>query len=247
MQQSNLYIVIFSTILTIVLGGLLALAAVALRPEQKKQEDMFRKKSILSSVMTVEKGSDILQVYQDKIKSYVVDYEGNEVKELEGKPIVAENVPINKEFKKSPEERLYPVFEMTDGSGGVEAYILPIYGNGLWDKIYGYLALDKDCNTIKGVVFDHIGETPGLGARITEKEFQARFKGKTINNDNGQVIGITVLKGESTNPTDPHQVDGLSGATITAKGVESMILSYMEHYQGFLRKVKSSDLSYVNQ
>ncbi len=246
MQQSNLYIIIFSSVLTVVLGGLLAFAAVSLRPEQQRQEDMFKKKSILNSVMEIGPEDDILKIYGENIKSIVVDINGKEITESEGVALVAEDVPVGKEYKKDAKDRLYPVFEIKGSNGEAEAYILPIYGNGLWDRIYGYLALEKDCNTIKGVVFDHIGETPGLGARITEKGFQQRFIGKTIFDDNGRLVGVTVLKGESTNPTDPHQVDGLSGATITAKGVEAMIFAYMENYQGFFRKVKSEELSLNN-
>ncbi len=246
MQQSNLYIIIFSTVLTVVLGGLLALAAVSLRPEQQKQEDMFKKKSILRAVMEIKKGDDILKIYEDNIRSLVVDYDGKVIETLDGKPVVAEDVPVNKEYKKDPKDRLYPVFEIVDEQGNPSSFIFPIYGNGLWDRIYGYLALDKDCNTIKGVVFDHVGETPGLGARITEEGFQKRFEGKTVFDDNGRLVGVTVLKGESNNPTDPHQVDGLSGATITGKGVEAMILAYMGHYQGFMRKMNSEKISYQN-
>ena len=223
-----------------VLGGLLAFAAVSLRPEQKRQEDMFKKKSILSSVMTLGKKDDILQIYKESIQSFVVDFNGKVVEEINGEAIIAENVAVKKEYKKDPKQRLYPVFEILDDNGEPEAYILPIYGNGLWDKISGFVALKKDCNTIKGVVFDHIGETPGLGARITEKGFQERFVGKTIYGDNGRMVGVTVLKGESNNPTDPHQVDGLSGATITGKGVEAMMLTYLGYYEGFFRKIKAN-------
>jgi Na+-transporting NADH:ubiquinone oxidoreductase subunit C len=239
--------VIFSVILTVVLGGLLAFVAVSLRPEQKRQEDMFKKKSILGSVMTIGKEDDVLKIYKEKIQSFVVDYNGKVVSEIDGEPLLAENVAIKKEYKKAPEDRLYPVFEILNGNGEAEAFIFPIYGNGLWDKINGFVALENDCNTIKGIVFDHIGETPGLGARITEKGFQERFIGKTIFDGNGRLVGITILKGESNNPTDPHIVDGLSGATITSQGVQAMILAYMENYKGFFRRVGSHDLGLINK
>lgn len=238
MQQSNAYIIIFSTVLTVVLGGLLALAADGLKDAQKTQEDLFKKKSILGAVMEVGPEDDVLAIYEKKINSYVVDSEGELVAD-----VVAENVEVGKEFKKAPGDRLYPVFEKLDDNGSLESYILPIYGNGLWDKIYGFMAVKKDGSTVAGAVFDHIAETPGLGARITEKEFQARLVGKKIKNDSGELVKITVLKGEGSNPSSPHEIDGLSGATITSKGVEAMIYDYMGHYQPFLNKTSGSGIS----
>ncbi|QNL22379.1 NADH:ubiquinone reductase (Na(+)-transporting) subunit C [Hyphobacterium sp. CCMP332] len=239
MQQSNIYIIVFSAVLTVVLGGLLALAAVGLKPEQKKQEDLFKKKSILGAVMEIGPEDDVLKIYEKEIQSYVVDAEGKRVDEVNGEKVEAENIEVGKEFKKAPEDRLYPVFEKLNESGNIQCYILPVYGNGLWDKIYGYMAVEQDGNTLAGAVFDHISETPGLGARITEKEFQKRLVGKKIKDENGKLVGITVLKGEGNNPTDPHKIDGLSGATITSKGVQKMIYNYMDHYLPFFEKKTS--------
>ncbi len=246
MQQSNLYIIVFSAILTIVLGGLLAFAAVGLKPEQKKQEDLFKKKSILGAVMEIGPEDDVLKIYEKEIQSYVVDARGNKVEEVDGAKIEAENVEVGKEFKKSPEKRLYPVFEKLDDSGKLQCYILPVYGNGLWDKIYGYVAVKQDGNTLAGAVFDHISETPGLGARITDQEFQKRLVDKTIKNENGELVGITILKGEGNNPTDPHVIDGLAGATITSKGVQKMIYNYMDHYLPFFEKKASGSKLSMN-
>jgi Na+-transporting NADH:ubiquinone oxidoreductase subunit C len=176
----------------------------------------------------------VIAIYEKEIRSYVVNANGTKVEEVDGEKVVAENIEVGKEFKKAPENRLYPVFEKLNSEGNLQCYILPIYGNGLWDKIYGYMAIEKDGSTVAGAVFDHIAETPGLGARITEKGFQERLVGKQIKSESGQLVGITVLKGEGNNPDSPHQIDGLSGATITAKGVEKMIYNYMSHYQPFL-------------
>lgn len=243
MQQSNFYVIGFSAALTVVLGGLLALAAVGLKPEQKKQEDLFKKKSILGAVMEIGPEDDVLEIYKKEINSYVVDANGQRVEEVNGEQVIAENVEVGKEFKKAPEDRIYPVFEKLRSDGSIQSFILPVYGNGLWDKIYGYVAVEKDANTLAGAVFDHIGETPGLGARITEKKFQERFVGKKIKDENGELVGITVLKGEGNNPTDPHKVDGLSGATITSKGVQKMIYNYMDHYQPFFENTGSGGIS----
>ena len=242
MQQSNAYIIVFSIITTIILGGLLSITSVGLGPRQKVQVELDTKKSILGAVMEVQKTDDVLAIYGERIESLVVDIEGNEVtQDASGDPVVAEDVSIEKNYKLAPEERLYPVFLYKGSGSEVEAYILPIYGNGLWDVIWGYIALDKDLNTIKGAVFDHKGETPGLGARISEVDIQTRFVGRKIYDANGELLSVSMLKGEGNPPEalDDHHVDGLAGATITARGVNDMLLNYLEHYKNYLKKIPS--------
>ncbi|MDH5608527.1 MAG: FMN-binding protein, partial [Cyclobacteriaceae bacterium] len=117
---------------------------------------------------------------------------------------------------------------------------------GLWDWISGFIAVDKDLNTVRGIAFDHKGETPGLGARITDEKVQARYVGKKIFDESGNVISITMVKGEgNTNLTD-HQVDGMSGATLTAKGVNKMLAEYLGCYSAYLSKIKSENRLAVN-
>ena len=93
------------------------------------------------------------------------------------------------------------------------------------------MAIDKDLQTVKGVVFDHKGETPGLGARISDKEIQVRYVGKKLFDDQGKLISITMLKSEKGNKLTDYQVDGMSGATITANGVNGMVKNYLSYYQ----------------
>ncbi|SDL02028.1 Na+-transporting NADH:ubiquinone oxidoreductase subunit C [Catalinimonas alkaloidigena] len=247
MQQSNGYVIGFSAGLTIILGGLLALAATSLKPAQRKALDLDTKTQILSAVMDIDKSKDdVLGLYERRIKSTVVDINGNEVTTgPDGSPIVAEKVEIGGEYKKAPEQRLYPVFMLTEegDSSKVESYILPMYGNGLWDKIWGFVALEKDLNTIRGVVFDHKSETPGLGARIAERYLQARYKGKHIYDESGDLVSVTMVKGESGNDTnyDDFHVDGMSGATLTGKGVNNMLQAYLSYYEPFIKKVQGGD------
>lgn len=248
MQQSNSYIIIFSVVLTVVLGGLLALAAAGLGPIQQVQIDIDTRRSILNAVMDVSQieKSDITSVYEQKIESIVVNRAGEIVEtDEEGNPLVAEKVDIAKQFKIAPDDRLYPVFQFMSETnpGEVDAYIVPVYGNGLWDNIWGYIALEKDLETIRGVVLDHAGETPGLGARITSVEVQRRFVGKKIYNDIGELVAVTMMKGETGDPSiyNANQVDGISGSTITANGVNTMLRNYLGYYEGFFNKVKSAD------
>ena len=187
---------------------------------------------------------DVMTLYKSRTKSMVVDFEGKVVEsDPDGNPLIAENVNVAKEFKKDPSDRIYPVFKlMKEGTDEVEAYILPTYGNGLWNKIWAFVAVGTDLNTIRGVSFDHVGETPGLGARITDPAIQDRYIGKKIFDQSGNLVSVTMEKGEKRDPSlfDDHHVDGMSGATLTAKGVNSMFQDYFNAYSGFFESAQSN-------
>ncbi|MGB3179809.1 MAG: NADH:ubiquinone reductase (Na(+)-transporting) subunit C [Cyclobacteriaceae bacterium] len=232
----------FSAILTVVLGGALATAAVFLKPIQKKQVELDTKRQILGAVMDLEEGADVLDVYQERIESIVVNYDGVEVEQdEEGNALVAEQIDIGKEYKRDSLERYYPVFKYLGEGGGVQSYILPVYGKGLWDDIFGYLAVDGSFKEVVGVSLDHKAETPGLGARITDAEVQGRFKGKKLFNEVGDLVSVTMVKGETGDPSiyGDYQVDGLSGATKTADGVNEMLRKYAGYYQNYFSRINS--------
>ncbi len=246
MQRSNTYVIIFSLILTIILGGLLSLASEGLKPAQKKAEEFATKKQILSAVMEIDPKDNILQIFDDRISSIVVDANAELVEtDRDRKPLDAANLDIEKEFKREPDERFYPVFRFheKDDPENISAYIFAFYGNGLWDNIWGYIALETDMNTITGAVLDHKSETPGLGARITEQLVQDRYRGKKIFNEEGVLVSVTMLKSENNPPSvlDEHNINGMSGATITAKGVNRMIKNYFEDYLPYINKLKEKD------
>ncbi|MEM0941327.1 MAG: NADH:ubiquinone reductase (Na(+)-transporting) subunit C [Bacteroidota bacterium] len=243
MRQSNLYVILFAAGLTIVFGGALSIASVGLKPLQEKQVEIDTKKKILGAVMDISKITDpneLLNLYNEKVTSIIVDINGNEVKEDEkGNSLAAEKVNIQKNSKFLPEDRLYPVFMFSESGDRVDAYIFPTFGSGLWDWISSYIALEKDLNTVLGIAFDHKGETPGLGARITDEKIQTRYIGKQIYNQQGELVSIKMLKGEGNTGLNEHQVDGMSGATITGKGVNAMLETYLGCYHAFIAKRKS--------
>lgn len=249
MRQSNAYILIFSAVMTIVCGGLLSLAAVGLKPAQTKQIELDTKKKILGAVMDIsalQSGEQVLDLYARRFTSIVVDINGNPVEtDKKGNKLVAENIDIQKNHKTPRDERFYPVFMFMNenDTSQVQAYVFPMFGSGLWDWISGYVALDSDLNTIKGVAFDHKSETPGLGARITTPEVQARYIGKKVYNENGELVSVTMIKGEKGEQPDPHLVDGMSGATLTARGVNDMLKNYLSAYEVFISKQKEGKAS----
>ena len=238
MRQSNLYIVIYAGVLTIVCGGLLALASEGLKEKQQFNIDMEQKKNILSTVIAIEEGVDINQLYAKRVKAFVVDFQGNVKEGMQPKDV---NLAV--EYKKPREQRLLPVYEFRNetDSSKTDYAVLPLYGYGLWNNIWGFVALKSDLNTVQGVKFQHAGETPGLGARIeTDEDVQNRYKGKTIF-DNGKLVSVTMMKGEGKDySSNQHQVDGMSGATLTGKGVNNMLLDYLQAYENYMKKNKKN-------
>ena len=246
MQLSNTYIIVFTAIMTIIIGGALSLANQLLKPAQTRAIKLDTRTQILNAVMDLQEGDDILAIYDDRIDGFVVNISGDEITaDSKGNPILADKVNIIRNFKKKPEEREYPVFKFTskDDPLKIEAYIFPVYGNGLWNNIFGFVALESDLNTIKGVSFGHVGETPGLGARITESEIEDRYIGKKIFDNQGKFMSVTMLKGEKKDPSmfGPHEVDGMSGATITARGLNAMLKEYLHDYEAFIKKIQRQE------
>jgi Na+-transporting NADH:ubiquinone oxidoreductase subunit C len=236
-RQSNLYIVLFAAAVAIVCGGLLAFASQTLKPLQDANVELERKQNVLATVMTLKKEDNIDSIYAAKVKERVIDFEG---KVKEG--VKASDVEIAKEYKKKPEERSLPIYEIMDESNPekVRNAVLPVYGFGLWNDIWGFIALEEDLSTIQGVKFQHKGETPGLGARIESEEIQSRYKGKSIYDDD-VLKAVIMMKGEGIDySNDLHKVDGMSGATLTAKGVNNMLIDYLNCYKNYLEKNKSN-------
>lgn len=243
MQQSNTYIIVFSVVLTIILGLLLSGTSQVLGPLQQEAIALDKKKQILGAVISAEEieamsPQQINEFYANRISATVVDINGKEISGVE-----AEKVEVAKDYKKAADQRQYPVFlfHAEGNPEAVESYIFPLYGAGLWDAIWGYLALETDMNTIGGITLAHAGETPGLGARITEGGVQARFVGKKIFDESGALVAVQMQKGEGKDySSDDHKVDGMSGATITANGVNNMLKAYLGNYEAYI-KSKSSN------
>ena len=247
-QQSNTYIIIFTLIMTIFFGTLLSFTRMQLGPIQKVQVEIDTKKKILGAVMDISSlnPDEILSLYSKKMTSVVLDISGNEISPVGGESIIAEEVNIQKNYKINKDYRKYPVFMFSEDGTSVDYYIFPMFGNGLWDWISGFVALDKDLNKIVGVAFDHKAETPGLGARISSDEIQDRYKGKEIFSTNGDLISIKMLKKENNPSLSIHEVDGMSGATITANGLNDMMKNYLDCYLPFILKNKNLDETLIS-
>ena len=136
-------------------------------------------------------------------------------------------------------ENIGKIYLLKDFNNNLEKIILPIRGYGLWGTLYGYIAIDKDLNTIRGLEFYEHKETPGLGAEVDNPKWKALWNGKKIYKDG--IIEIAVIKGkvDKSNQMADYQVDGLSGATLTSRGVTNMLAFWFSEsgYQETLSKI----------
>lgn len=133
------------------------------------------------------------------------------------------------------------VYVKSDANGKPELLVLPVKGYGLWGTMFGFLTLDKDLNTIKGISFYSHKETPGLGARIEEAPWRAQFEGKQSYDAQGNVV-TGVVKAGTPKPT-PNYVDGISGATLTSRGVNNLIQFWLgkDGYKPFIDNLRKGE------
>lgn len=235
-RNTNGYIFGYAILLTLVCGTLLAFVSEGLKDKQKAAVLVEKQKFILRAGLGANSlegltGPQITELYDKVVKVQMVNSKGAAVDADEAK------LSIFKEYKKPADDRVLPVYVVgkKDNPEEVESYVLPTYGNGLWDNVWAYVAIDGDVETIEGIVFDHKGETPGLGARITDGEIQQRFVGKKLAYEETAINAPDFQKGEGNNyDNEPQKVDGMSGATITGVGVNAMLDSYMTLYRPYL-------------
>ncbi|HEB62206.1 MAG TPA: NADH:ubiquinone reductase (Na(+)-transporting) subunit C [Bacteroidetes bacterium] len=247
-MNSSKYIIGFTALLTAVVALVLSLMYTGLKEKHKQNELLFEKRAMLGAIqdkagidVSKMKDIDIIDFFTKNIEQVVVDTKGNilsteDVEKLGYKGGKAENIDLKKEMKKDFDQRILPVY-IYKSKDGNKIYILKLFGKGLWDEISGYLALNSDLNTIIGASFDHKGETPGMGAEMKDNpKFRAQFKGKKIYDESGKLVSINVRKGGAVDPE--HDVDAISGATLTSNGITDMLLHSLENYNNYLKKLK---------
>ena len=228
--NKNSYTVVFASIMVIIVAAALAYAAIGLKPFQDSNIVLEKKQNILSSVGITIDRENAEAKYSEYIKSENVL--NNKGEEVEGS---AFDIDLSKEMKKDVNTQLLPLF--ISQIDGATSYIIPLRGKGLWGPIWGFIALKDDLTTVYGAVFDHKGETPGLGAEINQPFFQEPFAGKTIfeglNFTSIKVVKVGYSKG------DMHAVDGISGGTITSDGVTDMLSERLSMYLAYFEKIKA--------
>ncbi|MDR1416245.1 MAG: NADH:ubiquinone reductase (Na(+)-transporting) subunit C [Prevotellaceae bacterium] len=235
-KDSNKYIYIYSIALVVIVAAALSVAATLLKPFQQKNVEVEKKQSILLSVhkaADVKKAKNKKQYIENEYAKYITD--SYVVSSLGAKQEGdAFEVSLEEEASKPAANRKLPVFICSDDDGKPK-YVIPVRGAGLWGPIWGYVALHDDFSTIYGVVFDHQGETPGLGAELSTPEFQQQFAGKQIFDAASMFTSVKVVKGGNTKGRQ-HEVDAISGGTITSQGVEKMLLDNLNAYLLFFKE-----------
>lgn len=250
---SNKYIFLYSTILVALVAVLLGIVATSLKDRQQANIRNEKMQSLLKAInVDVDRNAAAGEYARYFTKELNVNVAGDIMdiydvaagKMTQGSDACRPfNVNLRDEQKKAANhdrDARFPVYcYAKDGKAG---YVLPMRGTGLWGPVWGYIALAEDCNTVSGVTFDHEGETPGLGAEITGEKFQKPFIGKQILDDNGRVVSIAVKKHAS--PAGIHEVDAITGGTMTSNGVNAMLATDMARYQNFFDKALSASTAH---
>jgi Na+-transporting NADH:ubiquinone oxidoreductase subunit C len=236
-RDSNAYTFIFATLMVLVVASALAFTASSLKDLQASNVRKEKMQNILATIGVETDREQAETLYNQYITGELSLTSDGGYDEK----VSAFEINLNNELKKPVNEQRFPLYEAS--VDGEKYYIVPLRGAGLWNAIWGYIALEEDKNTIKGAVFDHIGETAGLGAEITQEWFQNRFLGEKVFDEIGNLVGINVSK-TNNDPKDldkdDHEVDAISGATITGDGVTNMILERLNHYLPYLKAAEQT-------
>lgn len=249
-MENTRYIVIFILVLT----SLVAIVLTGLREVTKSgaelNEDIFNKRAILSAVekyLTVDNAKNltdeqVVEIFEQRVDQFTLNAEGTVLEDA----AKAEDIDMAKERKKPVEERVFPLFVYKTDEGE-KIYIVSVRGSGLWDEIWGNIALESDINTIAGAAFDHKAETPGLGAEIKDNPaFPRQFIGKEIFTESGEYVSVLVKKG-GADDSNPHAVDAISGATVTSDGVTEMLERGIGYYLPYLQELRQPQESMLIQ
>ena len=243
--NSNVYTIIYTTLVVVVVAAVLAVAAMAFKPMQTAniKAETLSQMMVAAGLGTMDEfqeiGNDnVLVRYSENIsEAFTVNLDGDKVSDLKTDK---DNIELVDNFKpqdvaiKNHGEATLPVYRFKSG-----ATVIPIYGAGLWGPVWGYIALDTDFQTILGVYFDHSGETPGLGSKIKDDpEFQAQFIGKSFDLANA-ANPFDILKGGAPEGNN-HAVDAISGSTMTCRGLDTGIDLWIGAYSNYLKAAAAS-------
>lgn len=251
-KYSTRYTVFFAVLVAAVCSIFVASSVILLRPMQRDNQRFDRMRNVLRAAGLVKHDTEATraeyeQLFKQRVLPIVVNLQTGE--KVEGiDPLVFDQNAVLSDMQLSRQApnnaaRLTRlplngvVFQVvTDGQ--VEMVVIPVRGAGLWGQIYGYLALDADIRTIRGVSFNDHKETPGLGAEIENPAWTARWTGRQVADPDGK-IRFEVFKGNvGTVADDPYRVDAISGATLTSQGVTQLIRFWVDDngYGSFLKR-----------
>jgi len=226
-MRNNSYTLIFTSCVTIVLGIIIATTADNLRERQEINEELDIKKNILYALGYKQNidnpwTNKIVESLYNNINEIYLDRKGTVYQKQEG-------------IEKNP----LKIYQRMD-NGSITGYAIPIEGKGLWGTMYGYFAIEPDAITVKGITFYRHKETPGLGGEVDKEWFKNNFIGKRLVDNDGKLVSIEVIKGfvSDKDPEAYRKVDGISGATITGKGVTNFLKKDLDKYEPYFKKIR---------
>lgn len=233
-KNSNAFTFGFAIIMVVVVGAALSFTALSLKPQQDANAADKKCMDILGAIKVDATRSNAKELFAQYIKeSMVLDANGDVKAGVE-----AFDVDIQKEFRDktlSDSDRNYPLYVAE--KDGAKYLVIPVVGKGLWGPIWGFCGMKDDYTTFYGASFDHKTETPGLGAEIKTDMFEGQFPGKVLNYGGDKLFEVT--KGAGSSSTN-YQVDGITGGTITSKGVEEMLIRSFGIYQKYFESQKAT-------
>lgn len=227
-MRGNGYTIFFAALVCVLSSASLTLVSKGLAPYKKANVELDRKRNVLKAFGLADKkagAQEINAVYSSNVREYRVLADGQVAPESQ-----AGDTSLSMVYKYVKDNR-------------AQGYAIPISGYGLWSWMFGYLALESDLNTVKGITFYQHAETPGLGGEIEADWFQGNFPGKKICNPAGNLVSVRLVKGKANEVVaDPeersHCVDGISGATMTSAGVTDLIRSGLQKYEAHFAQLR---------
>lgn len=254
MSETPKRTLLVATVLCGVCSVLVAGVYVTLKPKQDFNKEVDFKKNILMSAGLLSSGTDVNEAFK-QVEAIVVDLETGKVAEgidpksfdqskADKDPKVVEELGASDIAGIKRRAKLQKVF-LVKKDGAIDQIVLHVYGKGLWSTMKGFLSLDKDANTVRGFNYYSHGETPGLGGEVDNPRWLAQWPGKKVFTENFEPA-LDVLKGavEAGAPGAEHQIDGLSGATLTSVGVENTFRFWLSEsgYSKFLTNVRNGEI-----
>jgi len=252
-HESTKHTLIVALALCIVCSVVVSSAAVLLRPAQQANKELDKKANILRAAGLLDENRSVEEQFAN-VQTRIVDLDTGrftdavdagsyDQRKAAKDPSLSEKLSGEQDIAKIGRRVKYATVYLVSGPSGIEKVILPIKGYGLWSTLYGFLALESDMNTVAGLGFYEHAETPGLGGEVDNPEWKAKWIGKKVYADGEAKLSVIKGSVDGSSPAAVYQVDGLSGATLTSKGVDNLIHFWMGQngYAGFLTNLRAEE------
>ena len=251
-STSKTLIVAFS--LCIVCSIIVSAAAVILKPAQEANKTLDRKRNILAAAGMLDESASVDELFA-QISTRIVDMrtgkftddvnaEDYDQRKAAKDPSASDALTSAQDQAKVARREHYAVVYLVEDAGGdIDKIILPIHGYGLWSTLYGFIALESDGNTVAGLGFYEHGETPGLGGEVDNPRWKSSWPGKQVYRDGEVAIGLIKGAVDPASANASWEVDGLAGATLTARGVTNLVQFWLGEngFEPFLNNLKSGE------